>query len=206
MKSVAIATGHASFDHVARGREHRAEVETRRGQQACDDAALGHGGNALRRADDQVLSRDRADLTGELAAADGLDLVGVDLGTQAILETRFEHLTGLFDGEGVGLAEDVAELGDALLLDLGHHLLAHKADVLFAVGLIFRGDKVRAHEGRDEVHAVVIVEVLDDLERLELMLGGQGRSRSWPRPWWCRSPSSRRAPWRPWRRAPARWP
>ena len=36
--------------------------------------------NALRRADDQVLSRDRADLTGELAAADGLDLVGVDLG------------------------------------------------------------------------------------------------------------------------------
>lgn len=113
MKSVAIATGHASFDHVARGREHRAEIEARRGQQACDDAALGHGGNALRRADDQVLSRDRADLTGELAAADGLDLVGVDLGTQAILETRFEHLTGLFDGEGVGFAEDVAELGDA---------------------------------------------------------------------------------------------
>ena len=37
----------------------------------------------------------------------------------------------------------------------------------------FRGDKVRAHEGRDEVHAVVIVEVLDDLERLELMLGGK---------------------------------
>ena len=58
-------------------------------------------------------------------------------------------------------------------LTLGHHLLAHKADVLFAVGLILRGDKVRAHEGRDEIHAVVIVEVLDDLERLELVLGGK---------------------------------
>ena len=97
----------------------------------------------------------------------------MDLGTQAILETGLEHLTGLFDGEGVGLAEDVAELGDALLLDAGHHLLADKADVLFAVRLVLRGDEVRAHEGRDEIHAVVIVEILDDLKCLELVLGGK---------------------------------
>lgn len=32
---------------------------------------------------------------------------------------------------------------------------------------------MRAHEGRDEIHAVVIVEILDDLKRLELVLGGK---------------------------------
>lgn len=152
LKSVAIATGTPALTMSRAGANTAPRLKLVAGSRHAMTPPLAMEASPPA-ADDQVLSRDRADLTGELAAADGLDLVGVDLGTQAILETRFEHLTGLFDGEGVGLAEDVAELGDALLLDLGHHLLAHKADVLFAVGLIFRRDKVRAHEGRDEVHA-----------------------------------------------------
>ena len=120
-----------------------------------------------------MLRGDRSQLAGELAAADGLDLVGVDLGTQTVLEARLEHLTGLLHRKGVSLAEHVAELRDALLLNERHHLLAHKADVLGAVGFVLGGHKVRAHEGRDHVHRVPLVEVADHTQRLELMLGGK---------------------------------
>ena len=120
-----------------------------------------------------MLRGDRSQLAGELAAADGLDLVGVDLGTQTVLEARLEHLTGLLHRKGVGLAEHVAEPRDALLLNERHHLLTHKADILGAVGFVLSGHKVRAHEGRDHVHRVLLVEVADHTQRLELMLGGK---------------------------------
>ena len=97
----------------------------------------------------------------------------MDLGTQTVLEARLEHLTGLLHRKGVSLAEHVAELRDALLLNERHHLLAHKADVLGAVGFVLGGHKVRAHEGRDHVHRVPLVEVADHTQRLELMLGGK---------------------------------
>ena len=73
-----------------------------------------------------MLGGDSAQLTGQDGAADGLDLVGVDLGPQAVLQAGLQHLAGLLHREGVGLAEHVAELGDALFLHLGHHLLAHR--------------------------------------------------------------------------------
>ena len=97
----------------------------------------------------------------------------MDLGPQAVLQAGLQHLTGLLHREGVGLAEHIAELGDALFLHLGHHLLAHQADVLGTVALILGGDQMGTHKGGDHVHGVVVVQVLDDLQGLQLVVGGQ---------------------------------
>ena len=120
-----------------------------------------------------MLGGDGPDLAGQLGAADGFDLVGVDLGPQAVFQAGFQHLAGLLRGEGVGFAEHVAVFGDALFLHLGHHLLADQPDVLRPVGLVLGGHQMGPHKGGHDVHGVAVVEVFDHLQGFQLMLSGQ---------------------------------
>ena len=76
------------LDHLFGRRKGGSQIEGGGRQQAGDGAALCHRGDALVRADDQVLGRHRADLTGKLGAADGVDLVSVDFGPEPQLLRR----------------------------------------------------------------------------------------------------------------------
>lgn len=85
---------------------------------------------------------DRADFPGQLRAADGLDLVGVNFETQAMAKASLQDLAGFLYSKGIRFAEHITEFGDALLLDGGHHLLADQADILRAVLLVLCRDQV----------------------------------------------------------------
>ena len=120
-----------------------------------------------------MLRGDRADFPGQLRAADGLDLVGVDLGAQAMVQAGLQDLTGLLHSKGVRFTEHIAEFGDALLLDGGHHLLTDQADILRAVLLVLCRDQVGAHKGGCHIHGVLFLQAADGTQLLQLVLQGQ---------------------------------
>ena len=162
--------GHALFDHGPGRGEGGAQIEAGGGQQAGHGARLRHGGDALRGADDEVLGGDSAHRLRELGAADGIDLVGVNLGDKAIALARLQDCLGLLGGEDAGLAEHVAEFRQ---LFLGHgrdELLAQEANVAFPVRLIFLGHRVGPQEGGYQVHGVGLVEAADGAKLLELVV------------------------------------
>ena len=97
----------------------------------------------------------------------------MNLGAQAVFQAGLQHLAGLLHGKGIGLAEHVAELGNALLLDGRHHLLAYQPDVLLTVLLVLGRNQVGTHEGSYNIHGMAVVQVLDHLERLQFVLRGQ---------------------------------
>ena len=68
---------------------------------------------------DQVLGRDRPDPRGQLRAAQGDELVGVDLDLEAGgLRPPRPAVRCLLEGEDAVLAEDVEEMGQAAGPDL----------------------------------------------------------------------------------------
>ena len=84
----------------------------------------------------------------------------------------------------------------------GDHLLADQADVARPVIPVFLRHRVGPQEGGDQVHRVAPVQGTDGPELLQLRFRVPGRSRSWPRRWWCPGAASRPGPGGPWPPAP----
>ena len=97
----------------------------------------------------------------------------MDLGAQTIFFAGFQNLTSLFYIESICFAEHIVILGDALPGNQRHHFLANQADIFLAVCFILLGHQVGTHESGHNVHGVTVIEILNDLQCLELMLGSK---------------------------------
>ena len=109
-------------------------------------------------------------LASQLCAADGVDLVGVDAGQQAVRLARLQHPAGLGHIEYARLAEHVAVAGQLLLRHSGQHGIDQVIHIAVAVVLVFFGHRVGAQEGGAHVHGVGLAQGLDHPQLLQLGL------------------------------------
>ena len=118
-----------------------------------------------------MLRRDGPDLTCQLTAADGLDLVRVDLGQQPVLSAGKQNAAGFLGGKNALFAEHIAEFRNALLPYCRKHFLAQKLQIALPVVPVELRHGVRAHKGRSEIHHMVFLQLSDHAQRLALLLG-----------------------------------
>ena len=95
-----------------------------------------------------MLRRDGPDLACQLTAADGFDLVRVDLGPQPMLSAGEQDAAGFLGGKDALFAEHIAEFRNALLPYCRKHFLAQKLQIALPVVPIGFRYGVRAHKGR----------------------------------------------------------
>ncbi len=112
--------------HARQDRRHRVA----RGQ--CPDLRLATGL--------QVVGAECSQFTGEFGAAEGLKLVGVQLGAQPVCPGSFQQGAGLGHAEGLALAEHVHRRRQPLARHLRDERPAHLSQVL---GPAFRGRNVQ---------------------------------------------------------------
>ena len=108
--------------------------------------------------------------------ADGVDLVGVDLGRQAAAPPRLQDRPGLLRRKHPGLAEHVAELRQSLRRRRGDHLLAQQPDIGRPVRLVVLRQGVGPQEGGDQIHRMALVQGPDGPQLLKLRVQVQAVS------------------------------
>jgi hypothetical protein len=142
--------------------------ERRAGEEHGDRPGLAQRRDPLVVDRHEVVGGDRAELRGHLRAADGLELLGMDLQAEARVAGREQDLAGLDDVEDVVLAEHVAEPGDARLRGLRDHLVDDQVDELALPSLELVRHLVGAEERADDVDRPLPAQHLDHLEGLQL--------------------------------------
>ncbi len=108
-----------------------------------------------------MLAGDRTDLPGKLRSADGVDLIGMDLGAQAVLLSGLQDLFRFARGKNTGFAEYVAKLRQLFVCNRGDHLLAQKTQIVRALFPILRRQRMGAHKGCGKIHRMCLVQPPD---------------------------------------------
>ena len=120
-----------------------------------------------------MLRRDGPDLACQFTAADGLDLVRVDLGQQPVLSAGKQNAAGFLGGKNAFFAEHIAEFRNALLPYCRKHFLAQKLQIALPVVPVGLRHGVRAHKGRSEIHHMMLLQLSDHAQRFAFFPGRQ---------------------------------
>ncbi len=115
-----------------------------------------------------MLGGNRAHLTGQLGAADGVDLVGVNAGFQAQRFACLQHAAGLLHVENAGFTKDVAVLSQLLLCDGRQRFADHLIHIAVGVVFVFLRHGVGPQEGGGDVHGAAFRQAADHSQLLEL--------------------------------------
>ena len=176
MKSVATATGTpASMNFLAgigfwprykeaRGKTHRHHA----GPSHCGDSGIG--------GELEVIRRRRPDFRGQLRAATGGELIGMELGTKTRFDPGRENTPSLVDAEGGRLDEDIAEPRQALRSDLRNKLFDQERQIPGSIVAPFGGNGMSAQERRYQPYGCCSAEGSIGSEQLELVVAIQSIS------------------------------
>ena len=120
-----------------------------------------------------MLRRYSADLPRQPGAADGVDLVGVDLGPQSVPFPGLQDPPGLLCRKHSRFAEHIAEFRQLFRRYPGDHLLADQGDICLPVLFIRLGQSMSPHKGGHKVDGVALIQGPDGPQLLALLLRGE---------------------------------
>ena len=192
LKSVAMPTMAPASIKCARGSVMRqAEMEAAAGKQSADDVGEGECVNVIAIDFFEVIGAGGLQFDGEARGAGVGELFGVDARDEASGASRGQDAAGLRDGERAAVAVDVAEFGESSHGDRGNPLIDQKIHIGVRAFAEFVRHDVRAEERGANIHADGADEGAREARAFSARSSSPGRSRFWPRWWWCRGRRTR---------------
>jgi hypothetical protein len=137
------------------------------------DTGAAHGFEAGRFGGFEVVSGACAELTGEGDAAVGAKLLGVQAQLQAVVLGGGEDGARLGEGEGMVVAEDIAEAGEAVLGDVREQIVGDEAEIAWAVVLELRRHGMRSQQRGNDAQRGALLERAEDVEDLQFGVAGE---------------------------------
>ncbi len=163
--------GRAAVDQTAGGRVAPLPQKQERAGQQC-----GHGSRASEGLDAGV--RDGAEVIGgsrtvfdrQLSPAARLELVRMEAGHQAVIQSSIQHSARLLWCEDAGFHKHVTEDSQAQLGNGGYHLTRHQLDILVPAVAVLRRKRVGTQKSGDEFQRSFLGKTRDGSQHLEFVL------------------------------------
>ena len=115
-----------------------------------------------------MLRRGRAKLTRQYAAADGFDLVRVNLEPESQISRRLQISAALRRIEHRIFRKDIDKLRQFMLFDIRHHFVDAELNKRVLSAFPVCQHDMRGHERGNHIHRVILIQSLENLQQLEL--------------------------------------
>ena len=130
------------------------------------------------RRDDDVIRRDRAQLSREARTAQRLEFIHVDFERHAVSSRGGQNPAGLIEIERADFTKHIAKqrIRPAFVTPAGdsrQHLIQDHIDLSVRVVRVFRRDGVRAEKRRHQIDRVLLVQARDSFEHHDLSFSVQ---------------------------------